>query len=166
MLRHAKVAVKFEKGVQVDGTKTGFSLLFYFSLWYSVVVGLLCRVRGVVLIRFVLGHPVACAQRVLCAPHTHESLVRKSRGRERATAAGAHLSPSFVLSRFFFSTRPSSKEEEGFNLVRVWQRRTTCPGKCQHRYISETCERVSTHTEGGFLGGGYFLSLSPVSLSA
>ena len=102
MLRHAKVAVKFEKGVQVDGTKTGFSLLFYFSLWYSVVVGLLCRVRGVVLIRFVLGHPVACAQRVLCAPHTHESLVRKSRGRERATAAGAHLSPSFVLSRFFF----------------------------------------------------------------
>ena len=72
----------------------------------------------------------------------------------------------FCSLSFFFSTRPSSKEEEGFNLVRVWQRRTTFPGKCQHRYISETCERVSTHTEGGFLGGGYFLSLSPVSLSA
>ena len=118
MLRHAKVAVKFEKGVQVDGTKTGFSLLFYFSLWYSVVVGLLCRVRGVVLIRFVLGHPVACAQRVLCAPHTHESLVRKSRGRERATAAGAHLSPSFVLSRFFFPpVRPAKRRRVSISCV-------------------------------------------------
>ena len=42
---------------------------------------------------------------------SYESLVRKSRGRQRATAAGAHLSPSFVLSRFFF--HPSVQQRGG-----------------------------------------------------
>ena len=112
------------------------------------------RNAKVVLIRFVLGRPVAeywAYTRVPCSEITRMG----PRDSSRCSPLAIFCSP-FSICLF---------SKECFNLVHVWETRTTFRGQRQARYHLSLVRGLA-HREGGFGEDGFSLSLSlsPVAI--
>ncbi len=105
-------------GCKLMEPKQDFLFFSFYFVPYGVILSVslsVCQAEGgVVLIRFVLGHPVACTQRALCAPHTSLSCSKITRTPVRARQQQVRLLLAIFCSRIFleFSFLSSSMKKK------------------------------------------------------